>query len=104
LKAIYARHSHKIEDAGLGDTWSVFRKTLGEIKKDGYLLTMGEFNPGVSGLAAPIITDQKTAIGSVGVAWNENARRDVKIQQAVLAVKQAATTMSERLMANQQRT
>lgn len=103
LKAIYARHSTEIEDARLGGTWSVFRKTLGEIKKDGYLLTMGEFNPGVYGLAAPIFNEQKTALGSVGVAWDEKARSDVEVQQAVLAVKQAASTISERLiLANQQ--
>jgi DNA-binding IclR family transcriptional regulator len=103
LKAIYPRHSTEIENAGLGSTWSVFRKTLGEIKKDGYLLTKGEFNPGVYGVAAPILTDQKTSVGSVGVAWDENARRDVDIQHAVLAVKQAATTISERLLENQHR-
>ncbi|MDR7161992.1 IclR family transcriptional regulator [Arthrobacter sp. BE255] len=102
LKAIYPRHSTEIEDAGLGSTWSVFRKTLGEIKKDGYLLTKGEFNPGVYGVAAPILTDQKTALGSVGVAWDENTRRDVEVQKAVLAVKHAAATISARLLENQQ--
>ena len=98
LKAIYPRHRTEIENAGLGSTWSEFRKSLGEIKKDGYLLTMGEFNPGVYGVAAPILTDQKTALGSVGVAWDEKVRRDVDVQQAALAVKQAAATISERLM------
>ena len=101
LKAIYARRQQEIEDAGLGGSWSVFRKTLGEIKKDGYLLTMGEFNPGVYGLAAPILTDQKTAVGSVGVAWDEHQRRDVDIQRAVGTVKEAAATISTRLMEQQ---
>lgn len=100
LKAIYTRHRTEIENAGLGGTWSIFRKTLGAIKKDGYLLTRGEFNPGVYGIAAPILTGQKTALGSVGVAWNENDRRDVDVQQAMTAVKQAAATISERLLEN----
>jgi DNA-binding IclR family transcriptional regulator len=103
LKAIYARQTGVIKSAGLGSTWSDFRKTLGVIKKDGYLLTMGEFNPGVYAVAAPILTDQKTAQGSVGVAWDEKARRDVDVQHAVLAVKQAATTISERLMEKHRR-
>ncbi|MFC9336290.1 IclR family transcriptional regulator [Arthrobacter sp. NPDC057009] len=101
LKAIYARQSEEIENAGLGSTWSVFRKTLGEIKKDGFLLTKGEFNPGVYGVAAPILTDQKTALGSVAVAWDELERRDIDVQRATLAVKQAAATISERLTRNQ---
>lgn len=61
-------------------------------------MTVGEFNPGVYGVAAPILTDQKTALGSVGTAWDEKERRDVDVEHAVLAIKQAATTISERLM------
>ncbi|WP_171041459.1 IclR family transcriptional regulator [Sinomonas susongensis] len=99
LKAIYARQAAEIEKAGLGSTWSEFRKALGEIKKNGYLLTRGEFNPGVYSVAAPILTDQKTSVGSVGVAWDGN--RPVEIQQAVRAVQQAARTISERLMTSE---
>lgn len=101
LKAIYPRQRIEIENAGLGDTWSTFRANLGKIKRDGYALTVGEFNPGVYGVAAPILTDQKTALGSVGVAWDENERRDVDVEHAVLAIKQAATTISERLLVKQ---
>ena len=96
LKAIYPRQQKEMETAGLGSTWSTFRAALGKIKKDGYLVTMGEFTPGVYGVAAPVLTDQKTSLGSVGVAWDQ--KRDVEVQQAVLAVKRAATTISERLM------
>jgi DNA-binding IclR family transcriptional regulator len=98
LKAIYPRQRMEIESAGLGGDWSEFRAALGQIKKDGYSLTKGEFNPGVYSVAAPILTDQKTSLGSVGVAWNEKERRDVDVEHAVLAVKQAATTISDRLM------
>lgn len=101
LKAIYPRQSMEIEDAGLGSTWSEFRAALGEIKKAGYAVTKGEFNPGVYSVAAPILTDQRTSLGSVGVAWDEKERRDVDVQQAVLAVQQAAMTISERLADNQ---
>ncbi len=58
-------------------------------------MTLGEFNPGVYGVAAPVLNDQKTALGSVGVAWDE--RRDVEVEQAIFAVKEAAATISERL-------
>ena len=97
LKAIYARQSEEIARAGLGDTWKDFRATLGQIKRDGHLLTLGEFNPGVYGVAAPVLNEQRTALGSVGVAWDERERREVKVEDAVLAVKRAATTISQRL-------
>lgn len=95
LKALYPRQRDAIENAGLGSTWTDFRATLSQVKKDGYILTMGEFNPGVYGVAAPILNQQRTALGSVGVAWDQ--RRDVEVEQAVLAVKEAARTISERL-------
>jgi DNA-binding IclR family transcriptional regulator len=101
LKAIYSRQSATVENAGLGSTWSAFRASLGKIKRDGYILTMGEFNPGVYGVAAPVLNHQRTALGSVGVAWDEKERRDVEVEQAVLAVKRAATTISQRLLEQQ---
>jgi DNA-binding IclR family transcriptional regulator len=101
LKAIYSRQSKEVENAGLGSTWSAFRASLGKIKRDGYLLTMGEFNPGVYGVAAPVLDHQRTALGSVGVAWDEKERRDVEVEQAVVAVKRAATTISQRLLEQQ---
>jgi DNA-binding IclR family transcriptional regulator len=101
LKAIYARHSEEIENAGLGSTWGIFRKNLGEIKKDGYVVTKGEFFPGVYGVAAPILTDQKTALGSVSVAWDERERHDVEVRRAALAVQEAAETISKRIVENQ---
>ncbi|MFC9354854.1 IclR family transcriptional regulator [Arthrobacter sp. NPDC057013] len=97
LKAIFARHAKEIDTAGLGRTWGDFRKVLGQIKRDGYHLTRGDFNPGVYGVAAPILTHQKTALGSIGVAWDEEDRCDVDVQGAIAAVRQAAKTVSQRL-------
>jgi hypothetical protein len=37
----------------------------------------------------------------VGVAWDEEQRRDVDVQKAVFAVKHAAVTISERMIEGQ---
>ena len=50
------------------------------------------------GVAAPGLNDQKTSPGSVGVAWDEHDRRDVEVEDAVQSVKQAAATISARLL------
>jgi DNA-binding IclR family transcriptional regulator len=97
LKALYPRQEAEIEKAGLGGTWKEFRSTLGVIKKRGYHVTYGEFNPGVVGVAAPVLSSQGTALGSVGVAWHER-ERDIQVDQAVQAVKEAAATISGRLL------
>lgn len=100
LKALYARQSEEIRKAGLGATWGEFRSALGEIKKNGYIITMGEFNPGVSGAAAPILTGDRIPVGSIGVAWDAKERRDVDVARAIDAVTKAAATVSERLKAS----
>ncbi len=101
LKAVYARQANEVKDAGLGGTWGEFRAILGGIKKDGFILTRGEFNPGVASVAAPILTSQKTSLHSIGIGWDENERRDVTVDKAVAAVKEAAATISARLAESQ---
>lgn len=97
LKSLYSKCQTQIQQAGLGDSWESFRSTLSKIKKDGYLITKGEFNPGVYGVAAPIINHSNVVLGSVGVAWDERERRDVDIKRAALSVKRAAREISSRL-------
>ena len=97
LKSLYSRSQPEIERAGLGATWDEFRSALGRIKKDGYMITKGEFNPGVYGVAAPLFNESTVVLGSVGVAWDEQERRDVDVKRAVLSVKRAAREISTRL-------
>ena len=97
LRSIYPRQKEEIEKSGLGGNWKDFRASLGMIKKDGYAVTSGEFNPGAVSVAAPILTEQKVSLGSVGVSWNEEARRDIDLLDATAAVRQAAMTISQRL-------
>ncbi len=97
LKSIFANQQDEIASAGLGDSWSEFRATLGKIKRDGSLLTVGEFNPGVAAVAAPVLTREKVSIGSVSVAWDEKDRPDVNVDLATKAVKNAASIISSRL-------
>jgi DNA-binding IclR family transcriptional regulator len=97
LKALFAQHEGEIERASLGSTWSEFRASLAEIRKDGYALTTGEFNPGVNSVAAPVFGDQNAVLGSVGVAWDSKQRQDVDVDRAAQAVKLAAETISARL-------
>lgn len=98
LKSIYPRHFDEIEKAGLGTSWNEFQATLSTIRKRGYHVTVGEVNPGVIGVAAPILTPQKTALGSVGVAWTERERRDIHVNEAMKVVTTAAAAISDRLV------
>lgn len=97
LKTLYPRDVAEIEKAGLGTSWMEFLATLGAIRKRGCHVTVGDFNPGVIGVAAPILTSQKVALGSVGVAWVERERPDIQIEDAMTIVMGAAATISARV-------
>jgi DNA-binding IclR family transcriptional regulator len=97
LRNLYSRSSALITDANLGATWPEFRDTLGRIRKEGYTITKGEFNPGVFGVAAPVFNSDDLILGSIGVSWSEHENRDVDLKRIVMSVKRAAHTVSQRL-------
>lgn len=98
LRSIYNHSRDSIEEAGLGSTWMDFRDNLSRIRKDGYVITKGEFISGVFGVSAPIFNSDNMILGSLGIAWNENEHRDVALQRVVLSVKRAAYAVSQRLL------
>jgi len=97
LRSIYTRNEQTIADTKLGKTWAEFREKLSSIRKDGYLVSYGEFNPGIVGVAAPVFNSDRLILGSVGVAWHEDELKDVDLNKAVVAVKRAGREVSQRV-------
>ena len=98
LRSIFAKIGAAIAEGNLGTIWAEFRDSLAKIRKDGHVLSVGEFNLGIAGVSAPIFNSEKLILGSVGVAWHEEELRDVDISKAVVAVKRAAREISHRLL------
>jgi len=78
LRNLFAKHRASIARAGLGDDWEAFRNAMRGIRKAGYCVTEGEFNPGIVGIAAPVFNRAGKILGSLGIALpaetlNENA-------------------------------
>jgi DNA-binding IclR family transcriptional regulator len=63
LRRLYDERS---ADAGtrLG-TWKDFSRDMLQVRKDGYCVSEGELDPGVSGIAAPIFDEKKRILGSL---------------------------------------
>jgi DNA-binding IclR family transcriptional regulator len=72
LRALYAKHAPAATAAGLGADWEGFKAALRRIRKDGFVQTVGEFNPGIVGIAAPVFNRSTQVLGSVGVALPED--------------------------------
>ena len=100
LRSIYTRNEQAIAEANLGKTWQGFRDTLSDIRKEGHVVSYGEFKPGIVGVAAPVFNSDKLILGSVGVAWNKEELQDVDLNKSVIAVKRAARDISQRISAS----
>jgi DNA-binding IclR family transcriptional regulator len=77
LIRIFEQHQREIARAGLGTDWQSFRDNLAAMRRDGYFVSYGEFNPGVFGVAAPVFNADELVVGSIGIAGSM-ARLDRK--------------------------
>ena len=68
LRALFAKHRTAIAAAGLGADWDAFRNALRATREAGHCITVGEFRPGILGIAAPLFNAQGGVLGSLGIA------------------------------------
>jgi DNA-binding IclR family transcriptional regulator len=65
LRRIFANHGEAAARAGLGATWDEFRRALRAIRKQGWVMTVGEYNAGIASIAAPIFNKDNEVLGSL---------------------------------------
>jgi len=97
LRRLYAKHKRGIAAAGLGSNWESFRTALGEIRRNGHVVSVGEFNPGVVGISAPIFNRAGQILGSIGIAGAESKFSPRQTDRTVERVIAAARQVSERV-------
>lgn len=97
LKSLYAKHAKTIAAAGLGADWESFRVTLARIRTDGYVTSVGEVNPGVFGLSAPIFNSSGFILGSLGISTAPNKVSRNDISRLAKLVVDTAAQITERM-------
>lgn len=98
-KSLHARHGKEFAAAGLGKDWSELRASLASIRDAGVSLTQGEVDPGLIGIAAPILIADGSPLGSVSyVISSEKASQQV-LDQMSRMLKSAAAQMTAALAA-----
>jgi DNA-binding IclR family transcriptional regulator len=97
LRSLFARHRKRIAASGLGADWGTFRKTLRQIREDGYCLTTGEFTPGIVGIAAPLFNRTGSVLGSLGLAMSASIADSSRFPALAKAVMKAAEEATERI-------
>jgi DNA-binding IclR family transcriptional regulator len=97
LRSVYAKHKKTIATAGLGSDWTSFRTQLTQMRKLGYVITVGEFNEGVLGLSAPVFNRSGHILGSLGIAGVNTRFRKVDMDALAAVVVAAANKVSARI-------
>ncbi len=54
-RALHQAHQAEIAAAGLGADWPAFRIRLGAMRRDGHVVTIGQFNPLLAAIAVPVL-------------------------------------------------
>jgi DNA-binding IclR family transcriptional regulator len=68
LRRIHAKHGDAIAAAALGANWEAFLKTLRQIRKAGFSMTVADYNQDIAAIAAPIFNKDNEVLGSVMLA------------------------------------
>ena len=90
LRTLFARHRKPIASAELGSDWKSFLATLRSIRQQGHCITIGEFQPGIVGIAAPLFNRDGQVLGSLGIAMPTESVRPGEYKPLVAAVIAAA--------------
>ena len=97
LRSLYAKHGKTIATSGLGSDWDSFRANLARIRRDGVVVSVGEFNPGVIGISAPVFNRSGQILGSIGIAGDESKFDRAALERIAALVKNAAQEVTERI-------
>jgi len=99
LKSLYAHDAAEIAAAGLGDDWDAFRGQLAALRRQGFIVSMGELDPGRVGIAAPIFDRDRAVLGSLSFVLPA-ARADETLIGRLAPLTSAGAREIERAMSN----
>lgn len=97
LRRVFTNNKAAIAAAHLGHDWKAFLAKLREMRGNGYCITIGEFRPGVVGIAAPVIGRSGSAVASLGVALPKKKLKAGQKDALIAIVKEMADVLSKRI-------
>jgi DNA-binding IclR family transcriptional regulator len=97
LRRVYNNNKTAIAAANLGHDWKSFLAELREMRSKGYCVTIGEFRPGIVGIAAPVLSRSGNALASIGLAFPKRKLKTRQVDTLVALVREAAATLSKRI-------
>jgi DNA-binding IclR family transcriptional regulator len=81
LKRLYSVHAEGIREVGLGATWAEFLATLRTMRKAGYAVAHGAYDPGRCSIASPVLDEERRPLGSLCYILEEEKADDRTIKR-----------------------
>ncbi|HEY0296213.1 MAG TPA: IclR family transcriptional regulator [Bordetella sp.] len=97
LRVLYAKHRKAIAAVGLGADWDRFRQSIKQIRQAGFVMTSGEYNPGVLSIAAPLFNRGGDVLGSLAVAASSSHVDPAQFRALADRVVEAGREVSTRI-------
>ncbi|QUD90256.1 IclR family transcriptional regulator [Phenylobacterium montanum] len=90
LRRLQEEHAGEIAAAGLGEDWPTFRTNLAALRKAGAVVTRQEVDRDRVGIAAPILKDDRHALGSLSFVVRDSTTDASQIRRLSAIVIAAA--------------
>ena len=94
LKTFMLHEARAIREAGLGETWPEFRDKLRAIRTAGVCVALGEIDPELFGVSAPIFRGPGDIAGSLTVVIAKKKFKEAHLPKYVQMAKKAAAEIS----------
>jgi DNA-binding IclR family transcriptional regulator len=93
LRAFYARYADEL-GGRLGADWPAVRAALRNIRAAGVHVTQSELDPGMMGIAAPLLAPECVVIGSISIVIPAREASADIVERAALLMRDAGTEIS----------
>ncbi|CAD5200152.1 IclR family transcriptional regulator [Pseudomonas sp. FEN] len=96
---LFLENPDEVRASKLGLTWEQFRRSLQQLRRQGYVTSAGEVDPGVYGLAAPIFDGDGKVVGSISCVRPIQDRDSARIEEQGQQLLALAQKLSQRMVA-----
>ncbi len=94
---LFVEKPQEIQQSNLGATWDEFRKSLQDIRRDGYAISIAEVDKGVFGVAAPVFDAEGRIAGSITCVRAIGAHDPRELPGEADAVVQMGSELSQQM-------
>ncbi|CAI2798303.1 MULTISPECIES: IclR family transcriptional regulator [Pseudomonas] len=98
-RQLFLENPDEVRASHLGQTWEQFRRALQQLRRQGYVASAAEIDPGVYGLAAPIFDSDGKVLGSISCVRPIEERDNAQEAQQGEQMLALAQTLSQRMAA-----